>query len=375
MTTILMPQLGEGPVEAKLEKWLVAVGDHVAESDLLFEVTTEKVTTEVPASIPGTIRELLAAEGDVLLAGDPICVIASASGQQRAPETKDQPVAHAANGSSARGKLSPVVRRLLREHGIAIDRVPGTGPKGRVTRNDVLAFVRATPSPPPAASRSEPLSPIRAQIAQLTAASKNTAPHVFSVIEVDMEKVTAARAQREGVTYLPFIARAAIEALRAFPALNASLDMHDGGSLVFHDAVHLGIAVDTDRGLFAPVIVNAGDLTVGGLGRRIADLAARTRAGEIKPEELRGSTFTITNPGAFGSVLTAPIINQPNVAILSTEAVMPRVVPVGKAIEIRHMMNLCMSWDHRAFDGGTAMRFLSHIKRALETRDWAAEIP
>jgi 2-oxoglutarate dehydrogenase E2 component (dihydrolipoamide succinyltransferase) len=284
------------------------------------------------------------------------------------------------------------VRRLAREHRVDLNAVHGTGPGGRITRGDMLAFVGSpAPAPPalaapaPAApvtgGRAVPFSPLRARIAQNVLASKQMVADVFSVIEADMENVHAVRiaakdafAAREktSLTYLPFIARAAVEALRAYPAVNARID---GNSLVYNDAVHLGIAVDLDeQGLVVPVIRDADGLTVTGLARGIAQLGAAARASTLAASDYAGSTFTITNNGSYGTLMTAPIINTPNVATLSTDAIEERVVPYNGMIAIRRRMYLCMSWDHRAFDGSTAAKFIARIKRELEERDWTTQL-
>jgi len=271
---------------------------------------------------------------------------------------------------------------LAREHHVDLNRVTGTGSGGRVTRADVLAFIGAAPPlvvAPPAAPAAAPergavpFSPLRARIAANVLASKRTVADVFSVIEADMENVHAVRAaQREKFTYLPFIARAVVEALRAVPAVNARID---GEALVYNEAVHLGIAVDLDgEGLVVPVVRDADGLTVTGLARAIAKRAAAARASQLTPNDYAGSTFTITNNGSYGTLMTAPIINTPNVATLSTDAVEERVVAYRGGIAIRRRMYLCMSWDHRAFDGSSAAKFIARIKRELEERDWSSQL-
>jgi pyruvate/2-oxoglutarate dehydrogenase complex dihydrolipoamide acyltransferase (E2) component len=284
------------------------------------------------------------------------------------------------NDGGSRAQLrSPVVRRLAREHHIDLSAVHGSGAGGRVTRDDVLALVKPAipqvplqPQPQPeSGSRTVPFSPLRARIAANVLASKRMVADVFSVIEADMETVHAARTAA-GFTYLPFIARAVVEALRAFPAVNGRLD---GTSLVYNADVNLGIAVDLDEaGLVVPVIRNADGLTVTGLARAIAALSANARASKLGAADYAGSTFTITNNGSYGTLMTAPIINTPNVATLSTDAVEERVVPHEGGIAIRRRMYLCMSWDHQAFDGSTAGKFIARIKRELEHRDWTTQL-
>lgn len=364
MSSIAMPQLGESVAEGTVVRWLKAVGDAVAVDEPLFEVATDKVNTEIPSLHAGVLREILVPDGTTVPVGTELARIDGGTSA----------------GSRAHLR-SPAVRRLARQHHLDLSRITGTGAGGRVTRADVLGFVGTAPHVVPAApavaaagaAGAVPFSPLRARIAANVLASKRAVADVFSVIEADMENVHAVRAaQREKFTYLPFIARAVVEALRAVPALNARLD---GDALVYQQSVHLGIAVDLDgAGLVVPVVRDADGLTVTGLARAIAKLAADARAGKLSPPDLTGSTFTITNNGSYGTLMTAPIINAPNVATLSTDAVEERVVPHDGGIAIRRRMYLCMSWDHRAFDGSTAAKFIAHVKRELEERDWATQL-
>lgn len=360
-----MPQLGESVSEGTVVRWLKAVGDAVDVDEPLFEVATDKVNTEIPSLHAGVLREILVPDGTTVPIGTELARIDGA-------------------GEARAHLYSPVVRRLSREHHVDLRAVRGSGAGGRVTRNDVLALIRTEPVPAPVAlpvtaapavrgARSVPFSPLRARIAANVAETKRTVADVFSVVEADMENVAAARAgAREKLSYLPFIARAAVEALRAVPEANARIE---GTSLVYNDAVHLGIAVDLDgEGLVVPVIRNAEELTVTGLARAIARLAAGARAGELTAPDYAGSTFTITNNGSYGTLMTAPVVHAPNVATLSTDAVEERVVPHNGGIAIRRRMYLCMSWDHRAFDGSTAAKFITRIKRELEDRDWTAQL-
>jgi 2-oxoglutarate dehydrogenase E2 component (dihydrolipoamide succinyltransferase) len=408
MTSVAMPQLGESVSEGTVVRWLKAVGDHIAVDEPLFEVATDKVNTEIPSLYAGVIREILVPDGTTVPVGTelaridgvadarvPVATIAAV-----APAVDAAPTAGRNGSSGSRAHLhSPVVRRLAREHSIDLSAVHGTGPGGRITRTDLLALVgSAAPAPVAAPARTPapvlapepapltggsgvPFSPMRARVAANVFASKRMVADVFTVIEADMENVHAVRiaarekfAAREGtsLTYLPFIARAAVEALRAFPAVNARID---GASLVFNDAVHLGIAVDLDEeGLVVPVIRNADGLTVTGLARAIAAAGTAARASKLPASDYSGSTFTITNNGSYGTLMTAPIINTPNVATLSTDVIEERVVPHDGGIAIRRRMYLCMSWDHRAFDGSTAGKFIARIKRELETRDWTTQL-
>lgn len=370
MTTIAMPQLGESVSEGTVVRWLKRIGDAIAVDEPLFEVATDKVNTEIPSLVAGVLREILVPEGSTVAVGTDLARIEAANG---APVRAAAPTS---NGSRAHLR-SPVVRRLAREHALDLTHLSGTGPGGRITRGDVLARIAASSKTAPATPSS-----LRARIAANVAGSKRITADVFSVMEADMERVAAvreahrdaAKARDTRMTYLAFIARATIDALRAFPAVNASIDAATS-NLIHHDAVHLGIAVDLDeQGLVVPVIRNADGLNVTGIARAIGTLATAARAGTLAPGDLSGSTFTITNNGAYGTLMTAPIINQPNVAILSTDAVEERVVPFQGMIAIRRRMYLCMTWDHRAFDGSTAAKFLGRIKRELEERDWEAQI-
>lgn len=339
-----MPQLGESTTTGTVVRWFKGVGDVVAVDEPLFEVSSDKVAMEVPALAAGTLDAILVAAGDEAPVGTVLARIATA-------------VAPAANGKQ---RLSPVVRRLAREHAVDLGRIRGSAAGGRVTKRDVLAVL---------GPKDAPLSPLRRTIAQRLAAAQKSAVNVFSVVEIDMEAIAAER-KRRSLTYLPFLAHAVVEALHAVPALNATID-EAGSSLVRHDAVHLGIAVDLDeRGLVVPVIRDAQRLTVDGLAAAIATIAAAARAGTLPAETYVGSTFTITNNGAFGTLMTAPVINPPNVAIVSTDAVEERPVAVNGMLGIRRRMYCCMTWDHRAFDGSTAARFLARVKHDCETWDW-----
>ena len=377
-----MPQLGESVSEGTVVRWLKRIGERVALDEPLFEVASDKVNMEIPSLNAGTLAEILVPEGATVDIGTNLARIEStlSADAVRSPSSALAPipsVVHNGRRPAHNGvQLSPVVRRLAREHELDLTQVAGTGAKGRVTRGDVLALLQSRVTPAPAVA-----STMRAKIAANVLASKQQVADVFSVMEVDMENVLAVRTAskdafkaKEGtsLTYLPFIVRAAVDALRAYPAVNGRFA---AAELVLNDAVHMGIAVDLDaRGLVVPVIRHADALNVTGIARSIATLSSSARAGTLRPGELSGSTFTVTNNGAFGTLMTAPIINQPNVAVLSTDAVEHRVVAVNGAIAIRHRMYLCMSWDHRAFDGSTAARFLAQIKRDLQERDWAGQL-
>jgi 2-oxoglutarate dehydrogenase E2 component (dihydrolipoamide succinyltransferase) len=448
MADITLPQLGETVTEGTITKWFKKVGDTVAADEPLFEVSTDKVDTEVPSPISGTLTEIRVAEGDTVPVGTVIAVV-GVSGAAPAPVVAAPVVTApvvaapvvaapapapvvAAPAATSNKLLSPVVRRLVAEHGIDVNALVGSGPGARITREDVLDHIdrnglKATPvnaapapaaapvvaapapvvaAPAPAAVAAAPASaPVSrpavvssdreqvvalSKIRKLTGShmimSKSTSPHAFSVVEVDYSNVDRARAAikeswkaGEGfsLTYLPFISRAVIDALREFPHLNASID---GDNLIVHGYVDLGIAVDLDyTGLLVPVVRNADGKRIRAIAREINDLASRARNRKLSPDEIQGGTFTISNNGSAGSVLTMPIINQPQVAILSTDAIVRKPVVVtaadgSESIAIHPVGNLAMSWDHRAFDGAYSGRFLARVKQILESQDWSAEL-
>ena len=461
MADITLPQLGETVTEGTITRWFKKVGDTVAADEPLFEVSTDKVDTEVPSPISGTLTEIRVAEGDTVPVGTVIAVVGVAGA---APATAPAPVVAAptpvvaapapvveapvvaapapvvatpapvvaapAPVATSNKLLSPVVRRLVAEHGIDVNALVGSGPGARITREDVLdhidrnglksapaavpvaaapAPVVATPAPVAAAPATAPvvaapapvarpavvssdreqvlaLSKIRKLTGSHMIMSKSTSPHAFSVVEVDYANVDRARSTikeswkaGEGfsLTYLPFISRAVVDALREFPHLNASID---GDNLIVHGYVDLGIAVDLGyTGLLVPVVRNADGKRIRAIAREINDLASRAHNRKLLPDEIQGGTFTISNNGSAGSVLTMPIINQPQVAILSTDAIVRKPVVVtaadgSESIAIHPVGNLAMSWDHRAFDGAYAGRFLARIKQILESQDWSAEL-
>jgi 2-oxoglutarate dehydrogenase E2 component (dihydrolipoamide succinyltransferase) len=437
MADITLPQLGETVTEGTITKWFKKVGDTVAADEPLFEVSTDKVDTEVPSPISGTLTEIRVAEGDTVPVGTVIAVVGVAGAAPAptpapvvaapAPTSAPAPAPAPAQAPAATSNklLSPVVRRLVAEHGIDVNALVGSGPGSRITREDVLDHIdrnglKATPAaaptpvaapvvaaPAPAAaptpapapapvSRPVVVSSEREQVIALTKIrkltgshmimSKSTSPHAFSVVEVDYANVDRARTAikeswkaGEGfsLTYLPFISRAIVDALREFPHLNASID---GDNLIVHSYVDLGIAVDLDYiGLLVPVVRNADGKRIRAIAREINDLASRARNRKLSPDEIQGGTFTISNNGSAGSVLTMPIINQPQVAIMSTDAIVRKPVVVtssdgSESIAIHPVGNLSMSWDHRAFDGAYAGRFLARVKQILETQDWSAEL-
>ena len=448
MAEITLPQLGETVTEGTITRWFKKVGESVAADEPLFEVSTDKVDTEVPSPIAGVLTEIRVAEGDTVPVGTVIAVVGDSAGAPApapaapapaaapaptpppapapapAPAAAPAPVAAppaptspvATPASSTEGMvLSPVVRKLISENGLDASRINGTGPGGRITRDDVMAVIDsgtarpaaaapAAPAPVSAApvaaapavsaprvvagarDESVPLSKIRQATGAHMLMSKGASPHAFSVVEVDFANVDATRAKAKdgfkadegfSLTYLPFIARAVVDALREFPHLNASLGANE---LIVHKYIDLGIAVDLDyQGLIVPVIRDAEEKRMRGLSREINDLATRARSRRLSPDEISGGTFTITNNGSAGSVLTMPIINQPQVAILSTDAIVKKPVVVslpggGDSIAIHPVGNLAMAWDHRAFDGAYAAGFLVKVKEILETRDWSSEV-
>ena len=504
--TVTMPQLGETVTEGTILSWAKQVGDTIAVDEVLVEISTDKVDTEMPSPVAGVIEKILVEEGETVEVGTEIVVIADGSesvadepaadtdpepasepvaaqgptggggatwsqqgptGTERPPlepvepaappaepppvvpaavpaeatvaasepmATSDEPMA-TSDDVSRRAVLSPVVRKLAGENNIDLDQVQGSGEGGRITRKDIEAVIAAggaavvvaaaEPAVPvvvedaeptdltkvileepepvvavaveeqaPAATAAEEdeaveeISKIRAVTAERMVESKRTSAHVWTSVEVDFEAIAQAR-QRHGarfkeaegfsLTYMPFISKATIDALGAYPVVNSSFDQ-EAGTREFHHGVDLGIAVDLNQeGLIVLTIPEADSASLTGLARDIRGVALRARDGHLQPSDLSTSTFTITNPGPFGSFMSAPIINQPNVGILSTDTVVKRPVvatlPDGTdTVAIRHIGYLGLSWDHRAFDGSTAVLFLARIKENLESWDWEQEL-
>ena len=391
MATLTMPQLGESVTEGTVLRWLVAPGATVALDDPIVEIETEKVTVEIPSPFEGTLTSVLVPEGETVPVGTPLAEF-RAQGETvppRAAEPASAPPAAPAPtptpGDAPRRRLSPAVTRLAAEHGIDPGSITGSGAGGRVTRQDVLAAVAAQQevAPPP---RRIPdgdtvvaLSPTRRRIAQHMLESVRSAPHAWLLVECDASALVARRAAdraafraREGIdlSYLPYIAHAVCRALRDYPDLNATWS---NDALVQRARVNLGIAVDAPQGLVVPSVKDAGRLSVGELARAIADLADRARSRRLTLDDVRGGSFTLDNTGVFGTTATAPIINTPQVAILTTEAIIKRPVAVADdAIAVRPMMNLCLSFDHRAMDGSTAARFTTRVRDLLQSLDDAA---
>ena len=400
-----MPKLGETVTTGTVTRWLKAVGDTVNFDDPLLEVATDKVDSEIPSPYSGVLLEIMVPEGETVAVGAALARIGAPprSAPEAAPAPASpavappppaaappSPAAAPAGNGAGRPLLSPIVRRLAARHGIDLATVQGSGATGRIMREDVeAAIARASVAPPAAAvtlnpgDEVQPLSRMRLAIAERMVESLRTAPHVWTSIEVDMQAIEETRRrhkerfrreERTSLTYLAFIARAACDALRAFPVVNSSLDMQ-AKTRVLHHYVNLGIAVDlSEEGLVVPVIRDADGLNLRGLARAIGACADQAKAGAFIPDDLTGSTFTITNPGPFGGYASAPIINQPNSAILSANMVSRRPTAVGDAVAVHYMTILGFSYDHRAFDGVTASRFLAYIRDALQDRDWAAEL-
>jgi pyruvate dehydrogenase E2 component (dihydrolipoyllysine-residue acetyltransferase) len=432
MTEVVMPQMGESIAEGTIVRWIKKVGDKVDRDEPLFEISTDKVDAEIPSPAAGVISEIRVKEGETVPINTIVAMIGSAAAApspapakapeppSAAPPTPTAPAAKPveppkpepqADGSprpapmSAEDALhqrsSPLVRKIAKEHNVDISQIHGTGIAGRVTKDDILGFLgqdrqegrdrqegKAAPTsaaPAPAAApparqagdRVEKMSVMRKRIAEHMIASRRTSAHVHSAFEVSfarVEKIRQAKKaefERSGakLTYLSFILKAAVDALRAMPIINASVD---GDNLVFHNDINVGIAVALDWGLIVPVVKHADTMNLVGLSKSVADLAGRARAKQLKPDEVAGGTFTITNPGVFGALFGMPIINQPQLAILGVGAVEKRVVVVDDAIAIRHMAYLTLGYDHRIIDGAVADEFMSLIKKAIENWDPAA---
>jgi pyruvate/2-oxoglutarate dehydrogenase complex dihydrolipoamide acyltransferase (E2) component len=397
MTDVTMPQMGVSVAEGTIVAWRVEVGDRIEADATICEITTDKIDTELPAPVSGVVAEILVPVGETVAVGTVVArigggAIEPAPAEDAGPATGNggappsPPAAPLSAGRSAR--YSPVVQRIAAEHGIDLAQVRGTGRGGRVRKQDVLAVVESQPEPPlhiESPYVPEPVAPVadgpavalagdgqlsrmRRQIGAHMKRSLETAATCTTWAEVDMSRIEAAR-KRDGFTALPFVAAATIAALREHPALNATLE---GENYIGHADVNLGIAVSLgEDGLIVPVIHRAHELSVEGLAPRIKELARRARAHELRPDDVAGGTFTITNPGQFGSIMATPIINQPQVAILDLEAVVKRPVVVSDAegndsIAIRAITILGLSWDHRALDGALAAQFLATLKRRLE---------
>jgi pyruvate/2-oxoglutarate dehydrogenase complex dihydrolipoamide acyltransferase (E2) component len=385
LVDVTMPQMGVSVAEGTIIAWRVAVGEPIEAEQTLLEISTDKIDSEVPAPVSGTLAEILVEPDQTVDVGTVLGRIATAadSGQiATTPDSAPAPAAPVASptpaGTTHDRRYSPVVQRIAAEHGVQLDSVTGTGRGGRVRKQDVLAVVNNGHEPPmhiespyrpdpelPTKTRGdEGLSRMRRTIGQRMKQSLDTAATCTTWIEVDMSRVEAARAQL-GVTALAFVARATVQSLREFPALNAWLN---GDQYSRVQDVNLGIAVSLgEDGLIVPVIHKAHELSVEGLAARIREVAKRARAGELTADDVLGGTFTITNPGQYGSIMATPVINLPQVAILDFEAIVKRPVVIDDAIAIRPITILGMSWDHRALDGAMAAQFLASVRERLES--------
>ena len=401
-----MPQMGVSIAEGTVVDWKKEPGDTVEADEALLEISTDKAESELPAPASGRLAEVLVEAGETVDVGTVLARIETGAqgGGEASAATSGDGAAKRDDDTDGGSPVTPVVRRMAEEHDLDLSQIEGSGRRGRVTKKDVLAYLRGrgegsavgepagesklhmespyreapaeikAAAPPPAAEQPAPggreLSVMRKRIAEHMVRSVRTAAHCTTIVEADMSRIEAARGRR---SFLPFVARATIDALREHPTLNATFEDE---RLNVHDEVHLGIAVSLgEQGLVVPVIRNAHELSHEGLAARVKDLAQRARSKRLSPDELGGGTFTITNPGAFGAVLATPIINQPQVAILDLESVVKRPVVVTDAdgndsIAIRPMVYLCMSWDHRVLDGALAAQFLSTLKRRIEA--WPA---
>ena len=438
---VLLPQLGESVTEGTITRWLKNVGDKVSIDEAIVEISTDKVDTEIPSPSAGVISEIRVAQDQVALVGAILAVISTSASaavsapapsapvvstpapvaappvvapQVVAPQIVNTPAPVVFNNSQTAANDSfatPIVRKLAKEQGVDLSQIKGTGVNGRVRKDDVLnvaksnvALTSQSPSPvattqPQAVSTSAPVaqesvlgrveqtSRLRRIIAERMVQSLHISAQLTSVIEVDVTKIASLRNKvkesfvaREGVklSFLPFFAKVSIESLNEFPIVNATIS-EDASQITYSDAVHLAVAVDTPRGLLVPVIRNAGDLTIAGLARKIQDVANRTRDNKVTPDELSGGTFTLTNTGSRGSLFDTPIINQPQVAILGTGAVVKKPVVVkgedgSDQIAIRQMVYLALTYDHRIVDGADAARFLSSMKLRLEEANFESEL-
>jgi pyruvate/2-oxoglutarate dehydrogenase complex dihydrolipoamide acyltransferase (E2) component len=409
---IRLPQLGESVHEGTIGRWLKRPGDRVAKYEPLVEVITDKVNVEMPSPAAGVLRSILVEEGRTVPAGTVIAVVEeeASDAAAAAPSAPPAPAEAPAPPSSPDGerggpappaavrepsqRLSPLVRRLAEEHGIAPEElasIRGSGAGGRITKDDVLRYLAARPpagAPQPGAGPAAPgvepapprapgdelvtLSPLRRTIAERMARSAREIPHAYGIIEVDVTRLVRHREahkaiwrEREGVnvSVTAFLVRAATRALRAYPIVNSTFTPE---GILLRRAIHFGVGVAIPDGLIVPVIKHADQKSVVGLARELEDLAVRARQGKLTLDDVTGGTFTLTNPGVFGSIYSMPLINYPQAAILAADAIVRRPVVVGDGIAIREVMHLGLAFDHRVFDGAVAMQFLTHIKRQLE---------
>jgi 2-oxoglutarate dehydrogenase E2 component (dihydrolipoamide succinyltransferase) len=411
--TVELPALGESVVEGTIARWLVKQGDHVEVDQPLVEVTTDKVDAEIPAPAAGVIEKILVEEGDVVPVGGQLALIGEGAAASEstpasapAPAPEEKPAAPEAQAAPVEAKATPVARRVAEDAQVDLGGVEGTGVAGRITKADVLRHAQpaptaqpaapaAAPAPAPAAAagrpayaqvsleegdRVIPMTPLRRLVAEHMVYSKHTSPHVGTVAEVDMSGVVRARRQAKDafertqgfrLTFLPFIVNAVVRALKESPSLNASVTED---AIVERAAIHMGIAVETDKGLMVPVIRHAERLSLAGQAAAIEDLSSRARSKKLSPDDLRGGTFTISNPGRQGNLYGFAIINQPQVGILRMGEMVKRPVVVDAggedSIAIRPMMHIALSYDHRAVDGAPANAFLFRVRELLEAADF-----
>ena len=421
MSDVIMPQMGESIVEGTITKWIKQVGETVERDEPLFEISTDKVDTEVPSPVAGVLQKIFVEEGEtveintlVARIGDGSSDAEEAGTQQAAAPAKADggpvavkgeaaketaeapPKAEAEVNGADRVRTSPLVRRLAKEHGIDLSQLQGTGQGGRVSKKDVEAYLKTREAAPAAAAASgtglgeavgtfrpapearfgdhtvEPLSTMRRKIAEHMALTMRLAPHVSTVHQIDCTAVAKLREEQKQkfyehnalkLTFMPFFLRAAASALKEFPAVNASLD---GDQVVYHSDVNIAVAVALEGGLIVPVIRAADEKSILGLQRAVNDLASRARHKQLKPEEVRRGTFSISNYGSFGSLFATPAINQPNSAILGLGAVHKAPVIVNDAIAIRSICYATLTFDHRLLDGALADQFMTHLKGVIE---------
>jgi 2-oxoglutarate dehydrogenase E2 component (dihydrolipoamide succinyltransferase) len=436
MIDVVMPQMGESIVEGTLTKWLKKPGETIGRDEPLFEISTDKVDTEIPSPAAGVLAEVLIEEGKTVgintivarinegASAPAAAPVAAPTPQAEAPAPPAPVAAPAAPApepvatvvEETAGPLSPLVRKMARENNIDLSLIKGTGAGNRITKQDLETYLAsksapektqaeppAPPPPPPPpvqqavatipqtvevpspprvgeapGTRVEPMSVMRQKIAEHMVFSKHTSAHVTTVHKVDFTKVSKARDKAKGniqaqygfsLTFLPFVLKATCVALRQFPILNASIE---GTNIIYHRDINLGIAVALENGLIVPVIRNADEKSVIGLQRSVADLAARARSRHLRPDEVQGGTFSITNFGSFGSVFATPVINQPQVAILGVGTVEKQPVVIDDAIAIRSIAYLALTFDHRLIDGALADQFTGKIKSILES--WSEEV-
>jgi 2-oxoglutarate dehydrogenase E2 component (dihydrolipoamide succinyltransferase) len=408
-TPVLMPQMGESIAEGTIVRWIKKVGEKVGRDEPLFEISTDKVDAEIPSPAEGVLAEIKVQEGETVAVNSVVATIgdrvvetpdvapakpaADPSNRAAATSGAAMPVASGDNGAESgpeddtrRTRSSPLVRRIAKEHNVDLNGLHGTGVAGRVTKHDILDYLEHRPAPGTASGahvpayrpgeRVEivPMGVMRKKIAEHMVMSRRTSAHVHSVFEVNYERVADLREKKKAdyeragtkLTFLGFIAKAVVDALAKHPVLNSSLD---GDNIVYKKDINLGIAVALDWGLIVPVIKQADEKNLLGISRAITDLAARARTKQLKPGDVQGGTFTITNPGIFGAQFGMPIINQPQVAILGVGAIEKRAVVVNDAIGIRPMGYLTLGYDHRLVDGASADQFLATLKQTLEDFD------